>query len=106
MCARRGADAAVREPACGGHAENAGNTPSCRTIRKQRIWRQKYELRDGRCYLTEGLYDGTGRTISETHSDENTGLDFIPVYVIINDGLTGDMTGKSDVERLWDNQDD
>lgn len=73
---------------------------------KQRIWRQKYELRDGRCYLTEGLYDGTGRTISETHSDENTGLDFIPVYVIINDGLTGDMTGKSDVERLWDNQDD
>lgn len=27
-------------------------------------------------------------------------------YVIINDGLTGDMTGKSDVERLWDNQDD
>ena len=72
---------------------------------KQRIWRQKYELRDGRCYLTEGLYDGTGRTISETHSDENTGLDFIPVYVIINDGLTGDMTGKSDVERLWDNQD-
>ena len=73
---------------------------------KQRIWRQKYELRDGRCYLTEGLYDGTGRTISETHSDEDTGLDFIPVYVIINDGLTGDMTGKSDVERLWDNQDD
>lgn len=52
------------------------------------------------------MYDGTGRTISETYSDENTGLDFIPVYVIINDGLTGDMTGKSDVERLWDNQDD
>ena len=28
------------------------------------------------------------------------------MYVVINDGLTGDMTGKSDVERLWDNQDD
>ena len=72
---------------------------------KQRIWRQKYELKDGRCYLTEGVYDGNGRRIEESHTEEDTGLDFIPVYVIINDGLTGDMTGESDVRELLSNQD-
>lgn len=72
---------------------------------KQRIWRQRYELRDGRCYLTEGVYDGNGRVVSETHTDEDTGLDFIPVYIIINDGLTGDMSGESDVRELLSNQD-
>lgn len=72
---------------------------------KQRIWRQKYEMRDGRCVLTEGVYDGNGRLVEESHAGEDTGLDFIPVYVIINDGLTGDMTGESDVRELLDNQD-
>lgn len=72
---------------------------------KQRIWRQKYEMRDGRCYLTEGVYDGNGRSVQESHTDEDTGLDFLPVYVIINDGLTGDMTGESDVRELLCNQD-
>lgn len=72
---------------------------------KQRIWRQKYELADGRCYLTEGVYDGNGRPVSQTHVKEDTGLEFIPVYVIINDGLTGDMTGESDVRELLGNQD-
>lgn len=72
---------------------------------KQRIWRQKYEMRDGRCVLTEGVYDGNGRIVEESHAGEDTGLDFIPVYVIINDGLTGDMTGESDVRELLDNQD-
>lgn len=72
---------------------------------KQRIWRQKYELKDGRCLLSEGVYDGNGVLVEETYSEADTGLDFIPVYVIINDGLTGDMSGESDVAELWDNQD-
>lgn len=72
---------------------------------KQRIWRQKYEMKDGRCVLTEGVYDGNGRPVDETHREEDTGLDFIPVYIIINDGLTGDMTGESDVRELLGNQD-
>lgn len=72
---------------------------------KQRIWRQKYELKDGRCLLSEGVYDGTGRIVEKTYSEADTGLDFIPVYIIINDGLTGDMSGESDVAELWDDQD-
>lgn len=72
---------------------------------KQRIWRQKYRMEGGRCLLDEAIYDGNGRRIEVRHEDEDTGLDFIPVYVIINDGLTGDMTGESDVAELIGNQD-
>ena len=69
----------------------------------QRIWRQKYFMRDGRCWLNEGVYNGFGELL-KGDGDVDTGLDFIPCYVIINDGLTGDMTGESDVEELMDLQ--
>src|SRR5699024_11652591 len=39
------------------------------------------------------------------YEDRDTGLDFIPVIVIANGGLTGDTDGISDVEQVWDNQD-
>lgn len=69
----------------------------------QRIWKQKYYLDNGRCILNEGIYDGYGRLL-EGGQDADTGLDFIPCYVVINDGLTGDMMGESDVEELIDLQ--
>ena len=70
---------------------------------KQRIWKQKYYLDNGRCILNEGIYDGYGRLL-EGGQDADTGLDFIPCYVVINDGLTGDMMGESDVAELMDLQ--
>lgn len=75
------------------------------TINKseQRIWKQKYELGGDRCFLTEGIYDGCGRLI-EGGECRNTGLDFIPCRVVLNDGLTGDITGESDVEEIMDSQ--
>ena len=69
----------------------------------QRIWKQKYYLDNGRGILNEGIYDGYGRLL-EGGQDADTGLDFIPCYVVINDGLTGDMMGESDVEELIDLQ--
>ncbi len=69
--------------------------------RKQRIWKQKYFMRDGRCFLNEGVYNGFGELI-EGGSDSDTGLDFIPCYVILNEGLTGDLKGESDVAELID----
>lgn len=69
----------------------------------QRIWKQKYQMIGGKCYLTEGIYDGYGRLI-EGDKEIDTGLDFIPCYVIINDGLTGEMMGESDVAELIDLQ--
>ena len=71
--------------------------------RAQRVWKQKYYMKDGRCILNEGVYDGFGRLI-EGGEDVDTGLDFIPCYVILNEGLTGDLMGESDVEGLIDLQ--
>lgn len=71
---------------------------------KQRIWRQRYEMMDGQCLLTEGVYDGNGKPVEVRAEGERTGLDFIPAMVIINDGLSGDLIGESDVRELMDNQ--
>lgn len=71
----------------------------------QRIWKQKYFMRDGRCFVNEGVYNGFGELVEgNSDADVDTGLDFIPCYVIVNDGLTGDLMGESDVEELMDLQ--
>ena len=70
---------------------------------KQRIWKQKFFMRDGRCFLNEGIYNGFGQLI-EGGKDADTGLDFIPCFVILNEGLTGDLMGESDVAELMDLQ--
>ena len=70
---------------------------------EQRIWKQKYEMVDGNCILNEAIYDGNGTLIETLFVDENLGLSGIPAYVIINDGLSGDLKGESDVTELIDN---
>lgn len=72
--------------------------------RYQRIFKQKLEMIDGKCYITEGFYNGYGELIESKYDLKDTGLDFIPARVIINDGLTGDLIGESDVADLMDNQ--
>lgn len=71
---------------------------------KQRIWKQKYEMIDGRCVLNEGIYNGNGILIEPINVDVDLQLSGIPCYVIINDGLSGDPFGESDVKELLDNQ--
>lgn len=71
---------------------------------KQRIWKQKYEMVDGRCILNEGIYNGNGILIEPINVDVDLQLSGIPCYVIINDGLSGDPFGESDVKELLDNQ--
>ena len=70
---------------------------------EQRIWKQKYEMIEGQCILNEGIYDGHGNLIETYFTNENLGLSGIPAYVIINDGLSGDLKGESDVKELLDN---
>jgi hypothetical protein len=57
------------------------------------------------CILNELTHDGKGKIVSIEYQDYNTSLDFIPVVIIQNGGLTGETEGISDVEQLWDNQD-
>lgn len=71
----------------------------------QRIKKQVWEMQGDKCILNESTHDGKGNTVSIEYQDYNTGLDFIPVVIITNGGLTGETEGISDVARLWDNQD-
>lgn len=71
----------------------------------QRIKKQVWELVNGKCILNETTHDGYGNIVSVEYDNYNTGLDFIPVIIITNGGLTGETEGKSDVEQLWSNQD-
>ncbi len=71
----------------------------------QRFWKQKFKLCGGRCYITEAIYDGNGNIKETIHDFDDTGLDFIPAYIIVNDPLTGDLKGESDVAELISNQD-
>ena len=70
---------------------------------KQVIWKQKYEMIDNKCILNEGFYDGYGRLIETLSDNVDLKLSGIPAYVILNDGLSGDLKGESDVEEILDN---
>lgn len=71
----------------------------------QRIKKQVWEMINGRCVLNEAIYNGKAEPLQILYQDYNTGLDFIPIIIIQNGGLTGETEGVSDVEQLWGNQD-
>ena len=70
---------------------------------KQIIWKQKYEMVDGKCILNEGFYNGNGDLIETLAVNVDLKLSGIPAYVILNDGLSGDLQGESDVEEILEN---
>lgn len=70
---------------------------------EQRIYRKKYWLEgaDETCWLEEALYSGTGELLEEITPARATKFKgVIPAGVIINDGLTGDLEGCSDIAEL------
>lgn len=71
----------------------------------QRVMRQVWEMDGGKCYLSEGIYNGKAEVIEIIENKKDTGLPFIPSEIIQNGGLTGETTGQSDVAQLWSNQD-
>lgn len=77
------------------------------TLSEKRIFKKKYELEhkpDGTdvVYLEEQLYDGAGRLLDDVTARQEIMLDKIPAVVILNDGLTGDDDGESEIEILKD----
>lgn len=71
---------------------------------RQHVYRKKLWMDGGRCLIDEGVFDGYGRLVEARHRGEDTGLGFVPAYVIVNDGLTGDLSGESDARELAGNQ--
>lgn len=68
----------------------------------QRIYKKKYWVENELCYYSESVYDGLGREVEVITEPTNTGLPYIPAWVIINDGLSGDLLGVSEVSMLKD----
>lgn len=65
-----------------------------------RIYKKKYYMQDGFCYVDEGVYDTSGQLVEQIISESKTKFTYIPAWVILNDGLLGDDNGQSDVALL------
>ena len=66
----------------------------------QRIYKKKFWMQNGLAHYSEAVYDGTGQPVDIIQEDMATKFPFIPCWVIVNDGLTGDLMGTSEIEDL------
>lgn len=86
-------------------------------IQQEQRWHKwVYEMVEDSCWCTYSIVDGCDVVAFIEMMDENTGvpkqvelmerwdtgLSVIPCKVILNDGLTGDIRGKSDIKDLMD----
>ncbi len=69
---------------------------------EQRIYKKKYWLEDGACYVSEEIYNGAGEIVETVIPKTKTRFSYIPAGVIVNEGLTGDVNGRSDIEAVAD----
>lgn len=69
-------------------------------LKHKRIFKKKLILEDDTVYVEEKLYDGAGRELETLMEYQPTKLHRIPAVVFLNDGLTGDSDGESEVELL------
>jgi len=72
------------------------------TLSEKRIFKKKFELVDDVVYLEEVLYDGAGKELEVVTEHQETLMPMIPVSIFINDGLTSEVTGESEIDLLQD----
>lgn len=71
------------------------------TLSEKRIFKKKFVLEeDGKVYLEEILYDGAGAQLEVVTEYQETLMPMIPVSIFINDGLTGEDSGESEIDCL------
>ena len=69
---------------------------------KQRWFKKVYTLENGQVYVEEGIYDGLGKLLEVVLRKTKTLFTHIPAVVILNDGLTGETKGESELGYLLD----
>lgn len=72
------------------------------TLSEKKIFKKKYTLENGTVYLEEAMYDGAGKLIEEVTKKQAIMLNVIPACVILNDGLSTDFDGESEIAILKD----
>ncbi len=70
----------------------------------QRLYKKKYWLEDGSCFVSEEIYDGYGSVVETIISPQKLNIDFIPAQIVLNDGLLGDLDGESEVKILMEDE--
>ena len=73
-------------------------------LKSKRIFKKKYVLEDDVVYLEEILYDGAGKELEVVTEYQETLMPMIPVSIFVNDGLTGEDKGESEIEVLKDQE--
>lgn len=74
------------------------------TLSEKRIFKKKFVLDNKKVFLEEVLYDGAGRIIEEITEYQETLMPMIPAVIFVNDGLTGEDEGESEIEILEDDE--
>ena len=72
------------------------------SLSDKRIFKKKFVLEDDKVYLEEAMYDGSGALLDEITEYQETLMPMIPAVIFINDGLTGEDDGESEIELLQD----
>lgn len=67
---------------------------------EQRLWYQLYKTENGRVTVSEKVVDGRGQALETRMEERVLPVAYIPSTVLINDGLTGDTSGESEVAQL------
>ena len=62
------------------------------------IYKKKFTLEAGGVFVEEAVYTGSGELKETILEKQLTHLSVIPVAVFLNDGLTGDRDGESEIE--------
>jgi phage portal protein, SPP1 gp6-like len=72
------------------------------TLSKRKLFKKKYWVdEESNVHLHESLYDGAGKLIEVVTDDKVIEeIDRIPAVIIINDGLSNESNGRSDLEGL------
>ncbi len=70
----------------------------------QEIYRKKYWMQDGLCWVVEEIRNGMDEVVETITPERKTNLPFIPAVIIINDGLSGDLQGESEIEQLEESE--
>lgn len=76
------------------------NLTKTKTLKQQRWIKKVFEKNNTGVWVYERIYSGTGDLIEEVTPPTKILLDYIPAVVIFNDGLTGDISGKSEIKPL------
>lgn len=74
------------------------------SLTDKRIFKKRFELIDGKVYIEEYVYDGAAKLIKTVTEKQELKLSFIPAVVIVNDGLSNELYGESEVELLMDTE--